>query len=125
MEPNSAELTTAICAGPRVLDAAGALEGRAYTCYPGQEEKIEQGHFEKRLVVRDGNVITAVGPAACYAFGTAWFIVLYTRGGSSITVMEALKKCVLPFAAFDCVKLGLAILLETRIGRYLNIGNKS
>ncbi len=61
----------------------------------------------------------------CYAFGTAWFVVLYTHGGNSITVWGALKLCVIPFAVFDCIKLGLAVLLGSRVGRFVNLDGKA
>lgn len=38
----------------------------------------------------------AVGLLVCYAFGTAWFLIVYTRTGA-ITLGVVLAKCVLPF----------------------------
>ena len=73
----------AICAGPRVLDRTGALTGKVYTCYPGQEKTIRSGTFRETLVQRDGNVITAIGPAVCYAFAYALVDAL---GGDSLAV---------------------------------------
>lgn len=64
------------------------------------------------------------GLLVCYAFGTAWFIALYTRDKGAITVWEALKKCVLPFLAFDAVKIALALLLEKRAGRLVKLDRK-
>lgn len=58
----------AICAGPRALDKAGALENRRYTAYPGQETKISACAHCEDIVVRDGNVITSRGPATGYPF---------------------------------------------------------
>ena len=84
----------AICAGPRVLDRAGVLEGKAYTCYPGQETLIASGTFCKTSVQRDGNVITAIGPAVCYAFAYALTDAL---GGDSLAV----KNRMVYFNAFD------------------------
>lgn len=73
----------AICAGPRVLDKAGVLDGKRYTCYPGQEEKIGTGSHCEDIVVRDGNVITSRGPATVYAFAYALVDAL---GGDSLAV---------------------------------------
>ncbi len=61
----------AICAGPRVLDKAGALENRRYTAYPSQEAKISTGTHCGDIVVKDGNIITSRGPATVYAFAYA------------------------------------------------------
>ena len=61
------------------------------------------------------------GLIVCYAFGTAWFVVVCTRTSESVSVWGALKKCVLPFIAFDCVKIALALLLEKRAGRLIKI----
>ena len=52
----------------------------------------------------------AVGLLVCYAFGTAWFLIVYTRTGA-ITLGVVLAKCVLPFLLPDAVKLALATLL--------------
>ncbi|HHU08133.1 MAG TPA: DJ-1/PfpI family protein [Clostridiaceae bacterium] len=61
-------LVSAICAGPLVLAEAGLLNGKRFTCYPGVEDSIKDGQHENKLVVRDGNVITAKGPGAAMDF---------------------------------------------------------
>lgn len=58
----------------------------------------------------------AVGLLVCYAFGTAWFLIVYTRTGA-ITLGVVLAKCVLPFLLPDAVKLTLATLLRARLYR--------
>ena len=88
------KLITAICAGPRVLDQAGVLEGKTYTCYPGQEQLISSGSYFDAPVVIDGNCITAAGPALCYAFAYALVDAL---GGDSLAV----KNRMVYFNAFD------------------------
>ena len=93
----------AICAGPRVLDRAGVLAGKRYACYPGQEEQIASGMRCEGLVVRDGNVITAPGPATVYAFAYALVDAL---GGDSLAV----KNRMVYFNAFD---EAAALRLET------------
>ena len=55
------------------------------------------------------------GLAVCYAFGTAWFVVLYTSSKSAISVWTALGWCVFPFLFPDALKLCLAALLSRRV----------
>lgn len=54
----------------------------------------------------------------CYAAGTVWFV-----GQTKMVFSKALAVCVYPFVPFDCVKLGLAILIgrpvRERLGRLL------
>lgn len=53
------KLIFAICAAPLLLDRAGVLDGKRYTCFPGTQ--ISNGkHVEERVVV-DGNFITSRG----------------------------------------------------------------
>ena len=51
----------AICAAPIVLERAGLLEGRKFTCFPGVEEQIASGEHQTDLVVVDGNIVTSRG----------------------------------------------------------------
>ncbi|MGI6090498.1 MAG: DJ-1 family glyoxalase III [Saccharofermentanales bacterium] len=60
-------LVSAICAGPIVLNEAGLITGKRFTCFPGCEGDID-GQYEDVLVVKDGNVITAKGPGAAMNF---------------------------------------------------------
>lgn len=83
-------------------------------------KKLAGGKADSLPVKAAGLVM---GLLVCYAFGTAWFVALYTRTGS-ITVWEALKKCVLPFLAFDAVKIALALMLEKRAGRLIKLGRE-
>ena len=62
--------------------------------------------------------------AACvlglgYAFGTAWFLVLYARTTGPIGVTTALSWCVLPYIVPDLLKLALAVVLSGRIKKFL------
>lgn len=62
---------------------------------------------------------SVVGLLLCYAFGTAWFLTVYARGGGAITLGAALGKCVLPFLLPDAAKLALAAVLRARVKRYV------
>lgn len=56
------------------------------------------------------------GLIACYAFGTGWFLVVYTSSKGAITLGAVLGMCVLPYIIPDLVKIALALVL-TRILR--------
>lgn len=56
-----------------------------------------------------------LGLLVCYAFGTAWFIYLYTKNGSNIGILGALSSCVLPFVIPDLIKISLAIILGKQL----------
>ena len=58
----------AICAAARVLDRAGVLGGKSYTCYPGVEARIGSGTRLDFPVVRDGLVHTSQGPGTAIVF---------------------------------------------------------
>jgi len=57
-----------ICAAALVLEKAGLLEGRNFTCYPTTALKIHCGNRVDDKVVIDKNLITSQGPATAYAF---------------------------------------------------------
>ena len=57
------KLVAAICAAPIVLARAGVIEGKKVTSYPGFEDQLSGCIYQQQNVVRDGNIITARGPA--------------------------------------------------------------
>ncbi len=59
----------AICAAPMVLGKRGLLKGRRAICYPGFEKFLDGAILSNHHVVRDGNVVTAVGMGAALRFG--------------------------------------------------------
>ena len=62
-----------------------------------------------------------LGLAVLYAFGTAWFMVIYARANGPVGLGLVLTWCVLPFIVPDLVKLALAIALSRRITPALKI----
>ena len=57
----------------------------------------------------------AIGILLCYAFGTAWFVLVYTRTSGAIGVLTALSLCVFPYLLPDAVKILLAVSLTGRL----------
>ena len=55
-----------------------------------------------------------IGVAVCYAFGTAWFMVV-----SGLNLVTSLGYCVLPFLPGDAVKILLAAFLALRLQKPL------
>jgi DJ-1 family protein len=62
----SGKWVAAICAGPQVLDKAGVLDGKRFTCYPGVE--TAGGEWLDEPVVADGKLVTSQGPGTAVAF---------------------------------------------------------
>nr|WP_326183605.1 biotin transporter BioY [uncultured Oscillibacter sp.] len=58
-----------------------------------------------------------LGLAVCYAFGTVWFLKVYTSGPMDLAT--ALGWCVTPFIVPDLVKLAAAALLSRRVKKFL------
>lgn len=56
-----------------------------------------------------------LGFLACYVFGTAWFMVVYTRNTGAIGLWTALGWCVFPFILPDAAKMALAALVARRL----------
>lgn len=64
------KFTAAICAAPKVLAAAGVLEGKRATSYPGAIDpaKFPRVQLENLAVVTDGRVVTSRGPGTAMDF---------------------------------------------------------
>lgn len=63
MYDSSDKYVVIICAGPMVLDAAGVLKDKKFTCYPGVENRLVNKDRIDEIVVEDENIITAMGPS--------------------------------------------------------------
>ena len=64
----------AICAAPIALEAAGVLQGKRATSYPGYDLPSAQVS-EERLVV-DGKLVTSRGPGTALEFALEWVKIL-------------------------------------------------
>lgn len=63
----------------------------------------------------------AVGLLVLYAFGTLWFMLVYTKNTEAVDFFTALKWCVLPFIVPDAVKAALAVFISGRVSKYAGI----
>ncbi len=63
----------AICAAPKVLAAAGLLNGKHATSYPGSIDASQMQNimYEEKPVVIDGKLITSRGPGTAMDFALA------------------------------------------------------
>jgi 4-methyl-5(b-hydroxyethyl)-thiazole monophosphate biosynthesis len=61
----------AICAAPIALGAAGILEGKKATSYPGFEKELRGATLSTDRVVKDGNLVTSRGPGTALEFALA------------------------------------------------------
>ena len=65
----------------------------------------------------------AIGLAVCYAFGTVWFLHLYTKANGAVGLGTVLSWCVLPFVIPDVVKLILATLIAGRLRPMISVSS--
>lgn len=73
--------------------------------------------FGTKLYIRI--IAMVAGLLVCYAFGTAWFMVVYARQTGPMGLGAALASCVVPFIIPDLIKMALALLISSRVGKYL------
>ncbi len=64
-------------------------------------------------------LVLVMGLAVCYAFGTAWFMLVYMKANGPVGLGTVLGWCVFPFVLPDLVKLGLALTAAHRIAPYI------
>lgn len=67
------------------------------------------------------SIVLLLGLAVCYAFGTAWFMLLYAKANGAVGLGTVLSWCVLPFIIPDLVKLALALFIAQKIRPMLGI----
>jgi 4-methyl-5(b-hydroxyethyl)-thiazole monophosphate biosynthesis len=78
---NAQRYTAAICAAPRVLAAAGVLDGRRATGFPGTLDPVRFPHvrIEEQPVVTDGRIVTSRGPGTAIDFALSLIDLLAGR----------------------------------------------
>lgn len=60
-----------------------------------------------------------IGIIVCYAFGTAWFAVVYAKSNEPASLATILGWCVIPFLIPDAVKIALAAVLTNRLKKFI------
>lgn len=83
---SSGKLVSAICAAPSVLGAAGILNGKSATCYPGFEDKLSGATTSTDPVVTDSNTITSRGMGTAIDFALA--IVAYLKDADTASTLS-------------------------------------
>lgn len=66
--------------------------------------------FGRKLWVQAVSMV--IGLIICYAFGTAWFMLVYMRSTGAVGLVTVLGWCVFPFIIPDVVKIVLALILS-------------
>lgn len=71
----------AICAAPKVLAAAGLLDGKQATCYRNaiDPKAFARVRLQQRAVVVDGNIVTSRGPGTAMDFALELIALLAGR----------------------------------------------
>ena len=62
-----------------------------------------------------------LGLIVCYAIGTVWFMVVYTKNSGPVGLAAVLSWCVIPFIIPDLVKIALALVLSKRLSTILKL----
>lgn len=60
-----------------------------------------------------------LGLVVCYAFGTVWFMVVYSRANGPVGLAAVLGWCVIPFIIPDLVKIAVAFGLSKKLKKYV------
>ena len=79
---------------------------------------VIQKFFGNKLYV--SIIAMIIGLIACYAFGTAWFVIIYTQNKGPVGIMTALGWCVFPYIIPDLVKLVVAAFVSKRVSGLIN-----
>lgn len=64
-------------------------------------------------------IALVIGLMVCYAFGTAWFMFLYTKANGPVSLMSVLGWCVFPFLLPDAVKMAVAVPLALKLSKFI------
>lgn len=65
-------------------------------------------------------VALVIGLFVCYAFGTLWFVEIYSKNNSQIGFATALSWCVIPYIIPDLGKLLMAVSISKSLKKAIN-----
>lgn len=78
----------------------------------GSKKRLNPG-----MIIRIISMV--LGLLILYAFGTIWFVIVYSRNSGPMSFGAALASCVLPFIIPDLIKMALAVFISERVRKYL------
>ena len=61
------------------------------------------------------------GLLICYAFGTYWFMTVYSKANGPVSIATVLGWCVIPFIIPDLIKIAIALMIGPRIKKHAQI----
>ncbi|MCH5263137.1 MAG: biotin transporter BioY [Lachnospiraceae bacterium] len=64
-------------------------------------------------------IAMVLGLIVCYAFGTAWFMLVYMRDSGAVGLSTVLGWCVIPYIIPDALKIALALTLSSLLRKPL------
>ena len=83
-------ILAAICAAPAVtLSPHGLIRGARATCYPSFADRMVDGQWQDKPVVKDGTLVTSQGPATAIAFSLT-LVTLLTDQPTAETIARQL-----------------------------------
>lgn len=78
---------------------------------------LMESMFGRKLWVQTISMV--IGLIVLYAFGTAWFMLVYMRSTGAVGLMTVLGWCVIPYIIPDAVKIALALILSNMLRKPL------
>ncbi|ADU26227.1 biotin transporter BioY [Ethanoligenens harbinense] len=66
-------------------------------------------------------IAMAVGLLTVYAFGTVWFMVVYSQKSGAVSLIATLGWCVFPFIIPDLIKMAISIFLVKRLSSHVQL----
>ena len=77
-----------------------------------------EASFGKGRIIRILSMV--LGLIVCYAFGTIWFMFVYTKTTGPVGIAAVLGWCVIPFIIPDCIKIVVAFILTDRLKKVVD-----
>ena len=62
-----------------------------------------------------------LGLIVCYAFGTAWYMLVYMKNTGTVGLLSVLGMCVFPYIIPDLIKLALAVTVAEAVSKTVSV----